>query len=64
MSVNAGGSLVTRTGATLVHIDGAESASEARGTETGERPQSVNTLGVVLTAVVLTLINVLLTKLS
>ena len=54
---------MTRSGDTLVQIDRAESASEARGTETLERPQAVHTLGIVLTPVVLTIINVLLAKL-
>ena len=64
MSVNAGGARVTGTGDTLVQTDGAESASEARGAETGVGAQSVHTMGVVLTPVVLTVINVLTTKLS
>ena len=55
---------MTGRGDALVQIDRAESAREARGTETVERPQSVHTLGVVLAAVVLTIINVLLTKLT
>ena len=54
---------MTGSGDALVQIDRAEPAGEARATETVVRPQPVHTLGAVLTAVVLTIINVLLTKL-
>ena len=54
---------MTGSGDALVQIDRAEPAGEARAAETVVRPQPVHTLGAVLTAVVLTIINVLLTKL-
>ena len=63
LSINTGGARMTGSGDALVQIDRAEPAGEARAAETVVRPQPVHTLGAVLTAVVLTIINVLLTKL-
>ena len=64
MSINTGGARVTGRGPTLVQIHRAETSSEARGTETVEGAGAVHTLGLVLTAVTLTVVDVLVTELA
>ena len=54
---------MTGRGATVVRLL-AEPAPVPGATEAGECPQSVHTLGIVLTAVLLTVINILLAELS
>ena len=60
--VYTGGALVAGIGGALVNFILAQPTCEARGTNTGERSNAVDTYPIILTTMVPTIINILFTK--
>ena len=63
-AVHAGGALVAGARGALVHLVLAQAAREPRGADAGERANAIDTLSIVFTAVILAIVNILLTELT